>query len=54
MKERFPDAVAAESYFLVLPFDVTDFESHEALTQTVLQHFQKVSLTNVTFYIDLF
>jgi len=43
VKERFPSA-DAESCFLVLPFDVTDFESHKALTQTVLQHFQKIDI----------
>ena len=41
MKDKFPD-VTGESHFLVLPFDVSDFKSHAALMQTVLQHFQKV------------
>lgn len=40
-KETFPDALG-ESSFLVLPINMSDFKSHEALTRTVLQYFHKV------------
>ncbi|XP_078351079.1 dehydrogenase/reductase SDR family member 7-like isoform X1 [Oculina patagonica] len=42
-KEKFPDATA-ESHFLVLPIDMSDFQSHKALTKPVLQHFHKIDV----------